>query len=226
MHQLSRQRTDLVPSTRTVCVPTSYQQSVPIVYQPMFQSTVFVTPVYLLDQLRTNSVPASGWKLFLTCTISLKGIVQRKGPIALPSSGRKRTTWFSRVYASSEPSLTAGKFGVVVKVLGFQSPGGFDRGSNPVGPNFFFLGKKGKRKPRHFSAFPFPHKKLPDCRQFVTSLTFKMESRERIIFVYSNEAIRPQHTMHPASSLRQLAIAQWLVRPAVNLHNITPYSLH
>jgi len=80
------------------------------------------------------------------CTISLKGIVQRKGPIALPSSGRKRTIWFSRVYASSEPSFTAGKFGVVIKVLGFQPPDGFDRGSNPVGPENFFLGKKGKKK--------------------------------------------------------------------------------
>jgi len=107
-----------------------------------------------------------------TCTISLKGIVQRKGPIALPSSGRKRTIRFSRVYASSEPASPAGKFGVVVKVLSFQSPGGFDRGSNPVGPKIFFLGKKGKKKPRHFSAFPFPHKELPDCRRFVSSLTF------------------------------------------------------
>jgi len=115
-------------------------------------------------------------------------------------------------------------FGVVVKVLNSWSIGGFDRGSNPVGPKIFLLGKKGKKKPRHFSAFPFSHKDLPDCRQFVTSLTFKMESRERIIFVDSNQAIRPQHTMHPASLMRQLAMAQWLVRPAVNLHNITPYS--
>jgi len=114
----------------------------------------------------------------------------------------------------------------VVEVLDCQSSGGFDRGSNPVGLKFFFLGKKGKKKPRHFSAFPFPHKELPDCRQFVTSLTFKMESRERIIFVDSNQAIRPQHTMRPASLMPQLAIAQWLVRPAVNLHNITPFSLH
>jgi len=30
-------------------------------------------------------------------TVSLKGIVQRKRPVALPSSGRKRTIWFSRV---------------------------------------------------------------------------------------------------------------------------------
>ena len=70
MHQLSRQRTDLVPSTRTGCVPTSYQQSVPIVYQPMFQSTVSVPLVFLSGQLRTNCVPASAWKLFLTCTIN------------------------------------------------------------------------------------------------------------------------------------------------------------
>jgi len=65
-------------------------------------------------------------------TISLKGIVQRKGPVALPSSGRKRTIWFSRVYASSEPAFTAGMFGVVVKarvkVLGFHLPGGFRSG--------------------------------------------------------------------------------------------------
>jgi len=71
MHQLSRQRTDLVPSTRTGCVPTSYQQSVPIVYQPMSQSTVSVPLVYLSGQLRTNCVPASGWKLFLTFTIDV-----------------------------------------------------------------------------------------------------------------------------------------------------------
>jgi len=76
------------------------------------------------------------------CTISLKGIVQRKGPVALPSSGRKRTIWFSRVYASPEPFITAGKFGVVVKVLDFQLSGGYDRGSNPVGPIILLLGKK------------------------------------------------------------------------------------
>jgi len=124
-------------------------------------------------------------------TISLKGIVQRKGPVALPSSGRKRTIWFCRVYGS-ELIFTAVKFGEVVKVLDCQSSGGFDRESNPVGPNFFSWEKKGKKKPRHFSAFPFPYKELPDCRQFVTSLTFKMESRERIIFVDSNRAMRPQ----------------------------------
>jgi len=71
MHQLSRRRTDLVPSTRTGCIPTSYQQSVPIVYQPMFQSTVSVPLVYLSGQLRTNCEPESGWKLFLTCTINV-----------------------------------------------------------------------------------------------------------------------------------------------------------
>ena len=77
----------------------------------------------------------------LGCTISLKGIVQRKGPVALPSSGRKRTIWFSRVYASPEPSFTAGEFGVV-KVSAFHPTGNFVRGSNLVGPKIFFLGKK------------------------------------------------------------------------------------
>ena len=62
-----------------------------------------------------------------TGTISLKGIVQGKGPVALPSSGRNGTIWLSRVYASPEPSFTTGKFGVVVKVLDFHSSGGFDR---------------------------------------------------------------------------------------------------
>ena len=101
-------------------------------------------------------------------TISLKGIVQRKGSVALPSSGRKRTIWFSRVYASPEPSFTAGKFGVVVKMLGSYSPGGFDRGSNPVVPKFFFLGKKGKKKSRVTSLpFLFPTK---SC-QIVASLS-------------------------------------------------------
>jgi len=78
-------------------------------------------------------------------TISLKGIVQRKGPVALPSSGRKRTIWFSRVYASPEPLFTAGKFGVVVKVLDLVSIGGFDRGSSPVGPKVFSWEKKVKK---------------------------------------------------------------------------------
>jgi len=161
------------------------------------------------------------------CTISLKGIVQRKGPFALPSSGRNRTIWLSRVYASPNQPFTTGKFGVVVKVLDLHAPCGSDRGSSMAGPKIFLLGKKKvKKKLRHFSPFPFPHKKLPDCRQFVTSLTFKMESREIIIFVDSNQAIRPQHTMHPASLMRQLAIAQWLVRPAVNLYYITPFNLH
>jgi len=77
-------------------------------------------------------------------TISLKGIVQRKGPVALPSSGRKRTIWFGRVYASPEPLFTAGKFSVVVKLLDLHSSGGFDRGSNPVGPKIFFLVKKSR----------------------------------------------------------------------------------
>jgi len=45
----------------------------------------------------------------------------------------------SRVYASPEPSFTAGKFGVVVKVLDLLSSGDFDRGSNPVGPKIFLL---------------------------------------------------------------------------------------
>jgi len=93
------------------------------------------------------------------CTIGLKGIVQRKGPVTLPYSGRERTIWFSRVYASPKPSLAAGKFGVVVKVLDFQSSGGFDRGSSPVGPKIFFLGKKGKKKSRVTSLpFLFPTK--------------------------------------------------------------------
>ena len=107
------------------------------------------------------------------CTISLKGIVQRKGPVALPSSGRNGTIWLARVYASPEPSFAAGKFGAVVKRLDSQSPSGFDRGSSPVGSKVFFLGKKEKKKLRHFFTFPFPHKELPDCRQFVTSLTLK-----------------------------------------------------
>ena len=92
--------------------------------------------------------------------------------------------------------MLAGKFGVVVKVVVSHPLGDIDRGLTPAGPKILFLGKK---KPRPFSAFPFPHKELPDCRQFVTSLTFKTESRERIIFVDSNQAIRPQHMMHPAS---------------------------
>jgi len=50
------------------------------------------------------------------CTISLKGIVQRKGPVALPSSGRSRTIWLSGLSASPEPLFLTGKFGVVVKV--------------------------------------------------------------------------------------------------------------
>ena len=67
----------------------------------------------------------------------------------------------------------------------------------------FFLGKKKVKKSRVTSLpFPFPHKELPDRRQFVTSLTFKMESRERIIFVDSDQAIRPQHTINPASLMR------------------------
>ena len=49
-------------------------------------------------------------------TFSLKGIVQRKGPVALLSSGRNRTIWLSRVYASPEPFILTGKFGVVVKM--------------------------------------------------------------------------------------------------------------
>ena len=161
---------------------------------------------------------------FRPCTISLKGIVQGKGPVALPSSGRKRTIWFSRVYASPEPSITAGRFGVVVKVLDFQSTGVFDWGSKPVGPKKFFLGKKGKKRTASLLCLSFSPQRV--ARLSPTSLTFKMESRERIIFVDSNQAIRPQHTMHPASLMRQLAIAQWFVRPAVNLHNNTPFSLH
>ena len=150
------------------------------------------------------------------CTISLKGIVQRKGPVALPSSGRKRTIWLSRVYASPEPSISAGKFGVVVKVLIFhhQAVSIGDRIRSIL--KFFSWEKKVKKSRVTSLPFLFPTK---SC-QIVASLTFKMESRERIIFVDSNEALRPQHTMHPAYS------AQWLVRPAVNLHNITPFSLH
>jgi len=67
-----------------------------------------------------NSIRRPGSSSMRFCTISLKGIVQRKRPVALPSSGRKRTIWFSRVYASPEQSFTAGTFGVVVKVLGFN----------------------------------------------------------------------------------------------------------
>jgi len=102
-------------------------------------------------------------------TISLKGIVQRKGPVALPSSGRKRTIWSSRVYASPEPSITAGKFGVVVKVLDLQSTGGFDRGSSPVGPKVFFLGKKGKKKAASLLCLSFSPQRVvrlsPVCHQ-------------------------------------------------------------
>ena len=101
----------------------------------------------------------------LGCTISLKGIVQRKGPVALPSSGRKITFWFSRVCASPEPLITAGKYGVGVKVLNFHSSGGVDWGSNPVGPNFFSREKKS----RHFSAFSFSPQRVarlsPVCHQ-------------------------------------------------------------
>jgi len=106
-----------------------------------------------------NLCSASGGSL-----VSLKGIVQRKGPVALPSSGRNGTIWRSRVYASPEPSSATGKFGVVVKVLDCQPRCGSDQGSSPVG-KFFSWVKKGKKKPRHFSAFPFPHKELPDCHQ-------------------------------------------------------------
>ena len=183
--------------------------------------------VIVVNRIRPNkSISQQSAKPFyrkhrLLCTISLKGIVQRKGPVALPYSGRNRTIWLSRVYASPEPFITIGKFGVVGIVWDSQASGGSDRGSSPVGSKIFLLEKK---KPCHFSAFPFPHKELPDCRHYVTSLTFKMESREIIIFVDSNQAMRSQHTMHPASLMRQLAIAQWLVRPAINLHNITPFS--
>ena len=45
------------------------------------------------SKLQTIYLPVD---LMTGCTISLKGIVQRKGPVALPSSGRKRTIWFSR----------------------------------------------------------------------------------------------------------------------------------
>jgi len=75
-------------------------------------------------------------------TISLKGIVQQKGPVALPSSGRNRTIWLARLYASPEPSIAAGKFGVVVKVLDSQTQSSSDWGSSPVSPKIFLLGKK------------------------------------------------------------------------------------
>ena len=102
------------------------------------------------------------------CTISLKGIVQRKGPVALPSSGRKSTIWFSRLCASPEPLITAGKFGVVVKVLNLHSSGGVDWGSNPVDPKKNFLGKKKVKKSRVASPpFLFPTK---SC-QIVASLS-------------------------------------------------------
>ena len=95
-------------------------------------------------------------------------------------------------------------------------------------PLKFFLRKKSKkeeRKPRHFSPFPFPSKELPNCRQLVASLAFETERRKRIIFADSNQAIRPQHTINPANFMRQLAIAQWLVRPTVNLLNVTHHSI-
>ena len=74
--------------------------------------------------------------------IGLKGIVQRKGPVALPSSGRNRTIWLSRVYASPEPFTFPGKFGVVVKVKDYQAPGDPDRVSKPIDSKFFSWEKK------------------------------------------------------------------------------------
>ena len=74
--------------------------------------------------------------------IGLKGIVQRKGPVALPSSGRNTTIWLSRVYASPEPFTLPGKFGVVVKVKDYQAPGDPDRVSSPVDSKFFSWEKK------------------------------------------------------------------------------------
>ena len=73
----------------------------------------------------------------------------------------------SLVYMHLLNSITAGKFGVVGKVLDLQSTGGFDWGSNPVGPNFFFLGKKGKKSRVASLPFLFPTK---SC-QIVDSLS-------------------------------------------------------
>jgi len=76
------------------------------------------------------------------------------------------------------------------------------------------MSKEERKLQRHISPFPFPPKELPDCG--LASLTFETESRKIIIFADSNQAIRPQHTMHPASSMRQVAVARRLARPTVN----------
>jgi len=123
-------------------------------YRAVQDSGIIVLPSERLLYEYSNAVdPEAG------CTISLKGIVQRKGPVALPSSGRNRTIWLSRVYASPEPFLIAGNFGVVVKVLNYHPTGDSDRGSSPVGPKIFLSGKKGKKKSRVTSLpFLFPTK--------------------------------------------------------------------
>jgi len=56
---------------------------------------------------------------------------------------------------------------VEVKVLDYHSSGGADWGSNPVGPNFFFLGKKDKKSRVASLPFLFPTK---SC-QIVASLS-------------------------------------------------------
>jgi len=65
----------------------------------------------------------------------------------------------SRECAAPETSFTTREFGVVVKVSDLQSPAldGSDGGLGPVGPQFFFLGKKNKKeKESRVTSLPSP----------------------------------------------------------------------
>ena len=110
----------------------------------------------------------------------------------------------------------------MVKVLDSPLPGSSDRGSSPVSPKIFLLGKKGKKKAASLLCLSFSPQRVARLSP-ASHLKGIMGKNHFCGLELCNSAAAYDA---PRSLMRQLAIAQWLVRPAVNLHNITPFSLH
>ena len=114
--------------------------------------------------------------------------------------------------------------GVVLTIA--RALDGSDGGSGPVGPQIFFLEKKSKKKKEsRVTSLPSPFPQKSSRILASWSPASHTEWRKRIIFADSNQAIRPQHTINPGNVMLQLAIAQWLVRPTVNLLSVTHHSI-
>ena len=94
-------------------------------------------------------------------------------------------------------------------------------------PSNFFLRKKSKKK-KESRVTSLPSLFPPKSSRILASWSPASHSKrneEKGSFLRTRTKQWPQHAINPANFMRQLAIAQWLVRPTVNLLNVTHHSI-